>query len=640
MKGRLFSVLMITLIFLGMNVLEFNVRPAKADAQTIYINADGSIAPAGAPISTSDNVTFTFVGNISYPTYLGIIVEKSNIVIDGNGFTIQGDQNGIGLDLEYVNNVTIRNTNVRSFRYGIILDYSSNSMVSGNNITENGIYGIYLDSSSNCDISGNNITTSNMSGIVLDFSNNNSVSRNVITNLAEGIVFADSSDNFVTGNNITANSGYGIILDHSSDNSISQNNISANTYEGIWLAFSSNNSIWENNVAANTEVGIRLETSDNISIAGNNITENGIYGIYLDSSSNCDISGNNMTANNYGIWLISCFNNRVSGNDAANNLYGIVVWSSSNNSISANDIANNSNDGLYLIASSSYNSLIGNNVTDNDQGISVGYSSNNNYIYHNDFVNNVIEAFSSSPGSMNTNFWDSGYILGGNYWSDYNGTDFYSGPYQNITGGDRIGDTPYVIDSKNVDHYPLMQPWTGSTIGHDVAVTNITANRPWMYQGFIADITVNILNRGDFTENVNVTLYYNMTVGETIGTQTITIPSGENETLPFIWDTEGLPYNQNYTLTAVATVALDNNPAENTLAAGPITIRIMGDLTGDGKVDIRDIALVARSFGSYGPNFLYQGSPLSPGWNSDCDLNGDNKVDIRDIALVARNFGK
>jgi hypothetical protein len=58
---------------------------------------------------------------------------------------------------------------------------------------------------------------------------------------------------------------------------------------------------------------------------------------------------------------------------------------------------------------------------------------------------------------MNT--WDNGYPSGGNYWSDYNGTDSFSGPYQNLPGSDFIGDTPYVINSNNTDHYPLMIPY-------------------------------------------------------------------------------------------------------------------------------------------------------------------------------------
>jgi len=54
------------------------------------------------------------------------------------------------------------------------------------------------------------------------------------------------------------------------------------------------------------------------------------------------------------------------------------------------------------------------------------------------------------------NNWDNGYPSGGNYWSDYNGTDLYGGPYQNITSSDGIGDTPYIINAKNQDKYPLI----------------------------------------------------------------------------------------------------------------------------------------------------------------------------------------
>jgi hypothetical protein len=50
----------------------------------------------------------------------------------------------------------------------------------------------------------------------------------------------------------------------------------------------------------------------------------------------------------------------------------------------------------------------------------------------------------------------------------------------------------------------------------------------------------------------------------------------------------------------------------------------------DGKVDIRDIAVVAKCFGS---------SPGSPGWNVNCDVNNDSRIDIRDIAIVAKHFG-
>jgi hypothetical protein len=83
-------------------------------------------------------------------------------------------------------------------------------------------------------------------------------------------------------------------------------------------------------------------------------------------------------------------------------------------------------------------------------------SSSNNTIFHNNFLNGISAALywnfyltSSCPNS-----WDDG--LEGNYWSGYKCRDLYSGHYQNTTGSDGIGDTPYVIDSKNKDNYPLI----------------------------------------------------------------------------------------------------------------------------------------------------------------------------------------
>ena len=63
-------------------------------------------------------------------------------------------------------------------------------------------------------------------------------------------------------------------------------------------------------------------------------------------------------------------------------------------------------------------------------------------------------------GGSATEVWDNSYPDGGNFWSDYNGTDVYKGPYQNETGSDGIGDTPYVIDANNTDRYPRLQLYT------------------------------------------------------------------------------------------------------------------------------------------------------------------------------------
>ena len=58
------------------------IQPVKAEPGTIYIRADGSVDPPTASISSVDNITYTFTGNI----YDEVVIEKGNLIIDGNDF--------------------------------------------------------------------------------------------------------------------------------------------------------------------------------------------------------------------------------------------------------------------------------------------------------------------------------------------------------------------------------------------------------------------------------------------------------------------------------------------------------------------------------------------------------------------------
>lgn len=166
---------------------------------------------------------------------------------------------------------------------------------------------------------------------------------------------------------------------------------------------------------------------------------------------------------------------------------------------------------------------------------------------------------------------------------------------------------------------------------HDVAVTDVTASQAWVYQGFSIDINVTVLNEGDFDENVSVTLYYNMTANEIIGTQNVTLSPLQNQTTTFTWNTIGVPYPHNYTITGVATIPKDINLTDNTLAGGTVEVRIPGDINGDGIVDIYDAIVFGSYFGlQLGEN----------GWNPNADLNNDGKIDIFDMVIVGSYFGK
>jgi len=160
--------------------------------------------------------------------------------------------------------------------------------------------------------------------------------------------------------------------------------------------------------------------------------------------------------------FVHAHNCTISSNKIIDNLAGVTLFYSPANILQFNIIRDNSI-GIGLTSGNAYditsqNIIRRNNFVSNGLGLLWGIgigTSNDNYIYHNNFVDNFETAFTYS-----TSVLDDGYPSGGNYWSDYNGTDLYSGPYQNESGSDGIGDTPYIISSDNTDNYPLMEPWT------------------------------------------------------------------------------------------------------------------------------------------------------------------------------------
>jgi parallel beta-helix repeat protein len=227
--------------------------------------------------------------------------------------------------------------------------------------------------------------------------------------------------------------------------------------------------------------GINIQNSSNCIIENNTITTTN--GIALTGSSNNQIINNNITSNvdqfikpqNIGISVVvDSSNNNVSKNKVAGSWWWIgIVTDGQNNTISSNKMT-----GMIDIAGSA-NKVFGNEVSNTatatstqtfpNSGTAIGVSGNNQEIFQNTIRNNGIGIFVSGSGTSiiylnnfinNTHqvsieesakaIWDDG--SKGNFWSDY------QSKYPNATEIDSsgIGNTPYVINEDNVDHYPLM----------------------------------------------------------------------------------------------------------------------------------------------------------------------------------------
>ena len=467
------------LLLIEFLTLAFGIRTIEgAWTGTVYIRADGTIDPQNAPIITHDKITYILLDNIvSYES--GIIIERGNIILDGNYFAVQGilTQYSSGVCLSNVRNVIIKNMNIQKFYYGILMNNTSNNEISGNTLISNNI-GIYLIFSSNNTISKNIVTASIGDGVYVESSSYNIINRNRMTNnKGSGIyIWENSMYNSISENDVMLNNGNGIYIGHSgiyplTYNNIARNDITKNNGTGVALYHSSGNVVSGNNITANQKDGVYVDWSTADKIYGNNVTENKGHGIHIwCSSSVITVSKNNVTANDgHGIFLewapanIIIAENTVSLNKGHGIFLGGFGGGGSHHVITMNNVKSNNGNGIAL-ESSSYNVISKNNIKINNiYGIYITGSTANT-IYHNDFINNV--AWSDS-----TNSWDDGYPSGGNYWSDYEGIDLYKGPYQNQEGSDGIGDTFYYINEQYIDRYPLMAPFNSFEAGTRNATT-------------------------------------------------------------------------------------------------------------------------------------------------------------------------
>ena len=393
-----------------------------------------------------------------------------------------------------ISNFTVAGA-VDSSNAGIHLNNADHCNISGNNASNNN-YGIRLHYSSDNTLS-NNTANSNDDGIILLFSSGNTLTNNTASNNENGIHLFYSSSNNVLDSNTTSNNNYGIRLHYSSDNTLTNSTF---TDDGLYVYNSYRNTV-ENNTVNGKPLAyhegisnfviqnagqVVLVNCTNITVENLNLSNTSV-GIELFETDDCKIV-NNTASNNYrGICLHYSSSNTLSNNTANSNDDGILLLSSSNNMLESNTASNNWR-GIYFQDSSS-NTLQSNTASNNGFGVLL-YSSSSNPIYHNNLINNT--HFNAYDYDINT--WDNGYPSGGNYYSDYTGTD-------NNTDG--IGDTPYLIPGgSSVDCYPLMEPYAYSTMNPPIAsfthtTDGLTASFTSTSHDPDGNITTHIWNFGD-----------------------------------------------------------------------------------------------------------------------------------------------
>ncbi|MCW4043685.1 MAG: right-handed parallel beta-helix repeat-containing protein [Candidatus Bathyarchaeota archaeon] len=268
--------------------------------------------------------------------------------------------------------------------------------------------------------------------------------RNTVTDCVAygnyfGLTISGSSQNFLRRNILFNNSHNLLIFGTWSISDFLQDIDSSNLVDGKPVYYLVNEENLFINPATFPNVGyLAVVNSINVQIANLSLSRNG-NGLLIAFSSNTLIENVEATHNSYGISLMCSPGTMVKHCNFSYNFCGIFFYYSDHVNIKENSISHNE-EGIFSMCS------------------------NYGAVYHNDFIENY-RYYQARVHESDNVHWDDGYPSGGNYWSDYNGVDVKSGPYQNETGSDGIGDTPYVIDENNQDDYPLMKAWKWPILG-------------------------------------------------------------------------------------------------------------------------------------------------------------------------------
>lgn len=407
----------------------------------------------------------------------------------------------------------------------VLLWFTANTSVENVTISSAG-GGLDIWASTNASVANNYVNAPNLPGIWLLGSTNVRVENNSVTDSAFGIDIG-SSTNVTVFNNILTRDGlfiYGTTLPHFNSHSITPDN----TVNGRPIAYykdcadlvvdraligelimtNCTRASVSNLTLADADVGIELAYVDHSTLVNNTVTGSRL-GILLTFATNVSISAQAVTSNTYGIELRSSAWCSVYNNTLLGNWYGMELSDSSNVSV-----------------------------------------------YHNNFIASVSSSI-DLRGVQNS--WDSGYVEGGNFWSDYFGGDLFSGPAQDQPGSDGIGDTPYLMNENASDMYPLMlqNGWLLPTVsvawpasGNSFLTTPIVVSGTARDAGGVSPRLVEFRLNGGPWQAATGTFSWSASVGLILGSNSIDVRA---------WGIRGRPSD---IATVNATYALPRPPGQ------------------------------------------------------------------------------
>ena len=373
--------------------LSYNFSPEKCiDGNELVINGR-SYCLDGEEL-TIDGKSYCLDGGELTIDGKAYCLDGNELVIDGTRYCVDGNE--YCMDGAHVVSEIYQT-------YGILLLYSSNNRISGNdvNVTSK------LDNQQA--IKGNKSSQNSIVGIDLYFNshNNTFLNNNVFVKGRDNYIYGmgvlgyytghtapkgqGATNNKFVGNTITLDGIYcveGIIIGDESEDTLVENNIlnieSDVVVYGIYFELSHKSTVKNNKLNLNSQAvyGIEGYNSNNNILLDNEVNANAkdAYGVLFLNGNNNVVTGNKINANGSGEAISTLILDSISSGNAGINLIG----NSTNNYVSDNEITSNKGYAVEL-SSNAFDNIICDNYLDSEKGIANKAISNpqNNNISNN-----------------------------------------------------------------------------------------------------------------------------------------------------------------------------------------------------------------------------------------------------------------
>ena len=221
----------------------------------------------------------------------GIRIESSDVVLDGQGHFLGGDQRDKSVGI-YVNkfggsitNVTIKNLKLEDWNNGVSYQYVKGKEGDTNVISNLDIIdcptGIHIEYSDFIRITDNLIRDCSKAINIEQTSSKVTVTKNTLKNNGVGVIVMKTADVTLHDNTINTCDVYGVQVTDSSGFTLTKNGISDNKYAALQIESTTDSVITDNNFSKTT--------TGPVVVIGNGVRGAKIYNNYFGSVTNISV---------------------------------------------------------------------------------------------------------------------------------------------------------------------------------------------------------------------------------------------------------------------------------------------------------------------------------------------------------------